>query len=387
MLRSALSVVAAVLGVAAQSPSLVCRLSLSHGDSTHARGISAYAVNPDMQTAVVLRTARRDGPGYDQAKIGVSQAELALIDLQDGKALAVGPQLLSPFPVSLAISANGRTVVVVRKLDDAMYKPYGISVWKPYSEPQNLHDYRFATASGEHPFGSFAGSPPVISPDGKRVAAFVHQFGNGDDEPDERGDNAIGLLELETGDVTVMQLPASVGAPVGPDQLWHLGWSSDGSWLYAVLHGSYSEERHGEFVAGKPAPLYPRPDLTLYRFSLATKTATRVGSVPPTTCGFGPDDNLVVADTIREGWGPHRAFGLLPIAQVAEESSRGGATGMTPVTGLKMQTVVRRDDPAFTTFRKVFVGRTHIFAEVEGKGANGCAALVERVPAAGHQKE
>ena len=47
MFHSTLTVFAAVLAVAVQSPSLVYRLSLSQCDSAHARGISAYAVNPE----------------------------------------------------------------------------------------------------------------------------------------------------------------------------------------------------------------------------------------------------------------------------------------------------------------------------------------------------
>jgi len=208
------------------------------------------------------------------------------------------------------------------------------------------------------------------------MALFGHdELTPSDSAPDEPATNAIGVLDLETGKVTVMPLP--IKTPVGPRQYWSLGWSSDGTSLYAVLHSTWSDEREGEFVPGKLVPLPHPPDLTLYRFSLATRAVTRVGIVPATTIGFGPDDTLIVADAERQGWGPHKAFTLLPIAQVDEHRVVSGAAGLAFVSGLAMKRVVGDKDPAFDSFRQVFPGRLHTYAEVSKRGTIGCTALVE----------
>jgi hypothetical protein len=379
MVLSLLLALVSVANPEAQAATLVYRLGINGCDTTQGFGVSAYAVSPDTQTVAVLRSQL---PAKGNEKQGIARAsgdELALLDLRDGRTVATGPTLSNPFPIRLAMSADGRTVVAARKLDDAMHSPYGISVWKPYSDPAVLRDYSFAGGTREGGFASYSGSLPAVSPEGARVAAFVHLFSEGH-ESEEPSDNAIGVLDLESGKVTVIPLP--IAMPVGPQHLWHLGWSTDGSSLYAVLHGTWSDERHAEVLPGKPRPLARRPDLTLYRFTLATGLVTRVGGVPPSTIGFGPGDDLIVADALRGGWGPHRAFALLPIAQVEEGKVQGEPISLAFVAGLKMETVVPSDDAVYSSFQKVFVGRSHTYAEVEKKGTNDCTALVERTTAA-----
>lgn len=379
-------VLALVVAAAPESSPVVLahRFDLTGCRSTQGWGASAYSVNPDKQAMAVVRGLRSATSATAALASEPLHEEIAYLDLREGRTIA-SRRLPSSIDFHLALSRDARTVVILRTFGDCGRCPYGISVWKPYSDPEELKDYNLAAGSsnggnnGQREFGSFAGSPPVVSPDGKLVALFGRQLSEQDKPSDELEDNALGVLDLETGKVTVMPLP--INFPGGQWKHWSLGWSSDGSSLYAVLHGRYSEERHGEYVPGQPAPLAHRPDLTLYRFSLATKAVTRVGLVPPTTIGFGPDDNLIVADTVREGWGPHKAFALLPISQVEEGQVASGAAGLAFVAGLKMQTVVGQDDPAFASFRQVFVGRTHTYAEVDKKGTNGCTALVERVTA------
>jgi hypothetical protein len=347
------------------------RLVITGCDSDRRWGVSAYAINPDTQTVAVLRYARRDGPSQGQVRTEAPGDEIALLDLRDGREIATGPHLSSLFEVKLAISRDGRTVVALRKFHDTMYNSYDISMWKPYSDPENLKDYSLSGGSGKDGqsvqprFCSFAASPPVVSPDGMRVALFGHEFTQRDRPTDELGDNALGVLDLETGKVTVMPVPNKT--PVGPRQFWYLGWSSDGASLYAVLHGMYAGGR---------------PMLTLYRFPLATKAAVRVGVVPMTTCGFGPDDDLIVTDMngVGWGWGPHTAFGRLPIAKAERHAPADGDPAIRSIWAwLKLETVVEDNDPNFASFRQVFVGHKHTYADVDKKGTNGCTALVEQV--------
>jgi hypothetical protein len=311
------------------------------------------------------------------------------LDLREGRRIASVnvPQL--PDIAYLTISRDGATVVVLRQFEayeGHVSQNYNVSVWKPYANPEKLQDYDFGPGPvrpGEQRqpgFCSFGSSPPVISPDGTHVAAFGHMFTGHEEGPEDYCDNAIGVLDLETGKFTGMLLP--IQTPVGPEQFFSLGWSSDGRSVHVVVHGYWSDERKGPFVAGKPVLLVRRPDLTLYRFSLATKSLTRVGLVPPTTIGIGPDDDLIVADTVREGWGPHKAYARLPIADVEKQPLAGGAAALAFAAGLTMETVVGDNDPAFESFRHVFVGHAHTYAEVYKRGAKGCTALVERIPGA-----
>ena len=336
----ALALVASA-GPAPNSVMLVHKLDLTGSSSAPGWSASAYAVNPDTQTAAVQGRFIRSAVSRPPDASEPPRDEVALLDLRDGHTIASRP-LSCLFQPQLAISRDGRTVVILRTLDQRMNSPYEISVWKPYLDPDDLKDYRLTAGSRQDGqgtlgrFGSFAGSPPVVSPDGTQVALFGRELADKDGSSDELYDNAIGVLDLETGKVIVMPVP--VKTPAGPWQYWHLGWSSDGSSLYAVLHGTWSDNPRGALIQGKPAPLARRPDLTLYCFSLATKAATRVGLVPPTTCGFGPDDDIVVADTVREGWGPHRAYALLPISRVEEGQVASGAAGLAFVAGLTMRT-------------------------------------------------
>jgi hypothetical protein len=338
------------------------------------------AVSPDTRTAAVVR-AQKDGGGEGPTDGEMSRDEIAYVELGTGRDLATHP-LQVDFEPHVVISNDASLVVILRQFDSGMQKPFNISVWRPRAKPEELKDYDLVVGSqimGRDRQSSFASGgdlPPAISPDGTHVAVFGYRNSGRYEPPyDHQDENAIGILDLETGKVAVMILPVQV--PREGAKYWHLGWSSDGTGVYAVLHPTYSEER-GEVTRGAPIPLARRPDLSLYRFSLATLTAEQVGEVPPTTCGFGPDDDLIIADALRQGWGPHRSFALLPIREVERRGRDHGAFGLEAVATLGLRTVVTEDDPNVESFSQVFVGRNHTFAEVIGKTNRGCKAIIER---------
>lgn len=331
-------------------------------------GHSDFAINADTQTFATLEVKEEPFPRKDPHRSYPSTSRIVYLDLTSGHEISSSPaSWWWVMDVHLAISRDGRQVIALHKGDDTMYNcDYPLWAWRPYSNSQTTRDYDFASEGDPEAqlvFFSIGNSPPVISPDGTRVAGFGHRFRPDEGCKDEVWEDALGVLDLDSGKVTVIPLPITTRPSHW--QYWHLGWSSDGRLIHAVLHGSYS----GHF-----------PDRDLYRFSVALKTVTRIGMVPPTTIGFGPDDTLVVADPAKGVFGPYRAFALMPISQIERLHLEGYEAGIAFAAGLTMTEVVTEDDLEFESFRQVWVGRKRTYAEVLKRGTKGCTVLVEVTP-------
>ncbi len=362
--------------VSVSEPGWVNRYDLGGCGERRSWSTSALAVSADAQTMVVLRLWKGAGP---QGEVG--ESDLVYLSLRDGKEIARRSVAWSLRP-QLAASRDGGTVVILRQLDAAQTSPYVVSVWKPYSGPADLKDVTI-TALRDPEVGWRAwfvvepAAPPAISPDGVHVAMFGSEFRERTEPPKSSAVLALGVLNIDTGVWMSLPLPVSFDGQQANRRFWYLGWAADGSCVYAVLHGNYAGQPTGANDSTAQAlPL--RPGLTLYRFSPALRTVSRVGSVPTTTCGFGSEDDLIVADQLRGGWGPHKRYGLLPISKVAEQAALGGGAEASLGAAVKMDYAAPGDDSAGGSFRQLFVGRTHVYAEAVSGGPKHCVSVVEQ---------
>ena len=351
---------------------------------SHVPAYSELTVEPDAQVGAALRYPSRKKRGCDNPGGNVLEdSDFVLLDLRSGREMVAGPQTPSPFPpYNLTISRDAATVTVVRQFGDCMRCPYGLSVWNPHSSPDVLLDedthLEPASTAGNDAVRHFEWDPDfpsALSPSGLLVAAFGWVYTSRAEAPhNAREIESIAILDIQHHQVRTQPLPVNLEGEAS--RRFFLTWSNDGASLYAVLHRAYTEWE---------GPVGPglvqragRPDWVLYRFSLASGKASRIGMVPPTTIGFGPDEHLIVADTIRNGWGPHRAYALVPIERIRDVQLPDNNAGLTFADGLAMTEVVPENDPTFESFRHIWAGRNHTYAEVVKRGTKGkCTVLVE----------
>jgi hypothetical protein len=352
----------------------VHRLDINGCDPARRWGVTGYTVNPDKQTAALVREERGSVPGNTPP-----WSDIVYLDLKDGRQIASCALPLTDLP-ELAISADGNEVVIIHQQVLQNRGPWSISLWRPLSDPKAIRDYKLSLEVKVEPgviswFDITPGLRPAISPGGSQVALFGQTITQHVESPVSSEVQALGVVSLETGEVISMPLPITFDSDTQNNRYWYLAWGADGSTVYAVLHGNYSEEREGKAEPGKPVPSYPHPNLTLYRFSLADRTVTSLGLVPSSTCGFGPGEELLVASPGSHDWGPAEAFGRVPISEIAERHLSEAASVARLGRGLQMQQVTSNSGSTQAYFRRLFVGRSHAFAEVVSKG--GCSALVE----------
>jgi hypothetical protein len=371
-----LTLFSATAAAVSSSGGWVHRLDINGCDPARGWGVTGYAVNPDKQTAALVREERRSVTGDEPP-----WSDIVYLDLKDGRQIASCALPLTDLP-ELAISADGNKIIIIHQQVLQNRGPWSISLWKPLSSPQSIKDYKLSLEDKVGPgviswFDIMPGLQPAISPDGTRVALFGQTSTQHLESPGSSEVQALGVVNLETGSVMSMPLPITFDTDTENNRYWYLAWSADGSAVYAVLHGNYSEERHGKAEAGKPVPSYPHPNLTLYRFSLADRSVTSLGLVPPSTCGFGPDEDLLVVSPGSHDWGPARAFGRVPISEIVRGDLAEAGPAASFGRGLQMQQVTPDSGSTQMFFRRLFVGRSHVLAEVVSKG--GCSALVESV--------
>ena len=377
---------AIVLGLAAAAStsttnaSWVRRLELSGcttGEVTW--GAEAYAVNPDAQIAVLIRTQEvhllQPPPNQHQGP-----TEVVAFDLRDNREVAKIPIQATIAP-ELAISRDGTKVVIAKKVDSGNWGPWHVCLWLPYSDPAHMREYNnlLVETNMERQwrvtFEVETSAAPAISPDGKRAVIMGWEITT-TFEGVGTSRRALGILELETGKISTIPLPVTFDATKGVFNYWYLSWSDDES-IYAVLHGDYGEPAIVTSPKGGRIMTWPRPDnLMLYRFSPDTKATSLVGRVPASTVGFASDGQLIVTDAGTQRGGPLAAFGRVAISEIGQKQMDKAAASGDYVNGLEMEPLAL----AGWVFDYLFVGQQHTYAEVrEAKGS--CRVLMERRPA------
>jgi hypothetical protein len=327
----------------------------------------ACALNPDAQ---VLVYQRDEHPAYRETT--PSRSELVYFDLRTGAQRAT---VALPFPdrVRLAISADAQTVGVFHKLEFRRAEPMSISIWRPFSGVTELKDYG-ARAYELPPVGGRDaavvgvdfGADPVFSPDARQVA-FSGQYSwwvSQSATPQAAVQDAVGVLDLDEAKVSAIVLPFSTSA--GGRHLWHLAWSANGQTIWVTAHGPYESQRfERKGTVSVPVEVLPA-DWTLFRCSVADRTATAVASVPPSILGIDPDGDVIVSDVDRklEGNGPfwwHRtAFGLIPISELEAQAKGGAEAARVLALEAKTTKVVPAGGGEFR-LERVFIGKSHTY--------------------------
>jgi hypothetical protein len=317
----------------------------------------ACAVSPSAGVLVYRREERPSGP-----RSGPLRIELVYVDFSTGQPKA-SLSNVGFGDMRLAISGDGRAVAIIRPRE-------GVSIWRPFDQPDALKTYGpqvFMLA--RHGDRSESIHPtlyvdPAFSPDGQYLAY------SGDDEwwTSESGQqgyhDALGILDLNQ--ETASAIPLPYATEQGTEHFWYLAWSADGGTIWVTAHGPYESQRfERKGTASVPVETLPS-DWTLFRCSVADRTATAVAGVPPSILGIDPHGDVIVSDVDRklEGNGPswwHRtAFGVIPLSALEESAKGGRQAAQTLALEAKTTKVVPAGGGEFR-LERVFIGKSHTY--------------------------
>lgn len=389
MLSSVVLVGAALLGQAKVSASSewAARYSFPGPARPPARWLvtEGYSVAAEAQVLVFQRIEQLPMPRQDPLR-----RELVCVDLGTGQERAVLQMSGGGGDhITTAISRDGSTIAILRQSDSRVSHPYMVSIWHPISDSDTLHDYKQTEVyntperGGRYDMILGVGGLVSLSPDGKAVAYLVrvsHAVREREEsEAHEASENeGIGILDLETGQVSAINLPFKrLKSPTD----WRLAWSSDGSTVYASLHGEYEPLSETRTPEGGAMSVTTPPSLSLYRCSPKDQSATLIGALPKGILRFDGYDNLVILPPFSEN-GPQPsspAFATLPLSQLQGRGDRVATTFDTVRADARIEGVDLAGVESIQ-IEDVFPGptRTYVLATVNNHGQRHRVVLERR---------
>jgi hypothetical protein len=345
---------------------------------------NAYAAAPEASVFAYERWERLQMPaarpeGHQLVYVDLSSGqERAVLELARGASLSG----------AISISRNGSAVAVMRQNFSSDWQPYMVSIWFPRTDPNSLHDYErtleFKTLEKELSFDvvSGVGSSVSIAPDGTKVAyvaAVSHQASQTEESsPVEVSANmAIGILDLGTGDISVINLPFK--RPRGGLD-WQLCWSDDGSVVYAALHGDSEHWMTTSLPTGGGTSILVEPQRALYKCSPNDGSVVALGELPTGRLEFDGFDDVTTISTRRADQ-PGAVVGSYSVRPLRQESGAETQPASALSAGLAGETdvAVCPREASLVTIRDVFPGPTRTFtlAVVQEEGRK-CTVVLER---------
>lgn len=381
--------VVCLTAVAAMAQQTVLELGCDRGAQPIWRLIGA---NPDAQMVVLSRDNCEGRRGSDC----FFETAMRVVDVaQAGKDVATFV-VHGEAPERCAISNAGDLVVCVHRLDTADWAPSGLLVWRPKSEaaPEDVVPWLpdpSSTNGREYIYDE--GFRLALSPDGTRVAFFGWRHSEAEDvSVGDREPNVVAIAQVSDWRVVEM-IPAPMALKPRTPLYWDIALNRDGTSVILAIHGDYPSTVREVLPDGSVTNFQNEPDLTLFRWELASKRVVRVGSLHPAAFGLDLEGNVLVKaiDPASLGRSPElwglRGIFRVPLAEL--ESERAPKLASPEALEQRQAPIARIAAPdarAADAHEGVFVGAQRTYVDLSRKQATTtCIVLVEFKPASGRQ--